>query len=86
LFVIIKAGTIFPNTAKKYSDFEDWTCKGFGLNPDQVSIIAVQNNHKLPDPKECTAVRSKTSSGARCSADMAFFMVEKYLDLNRRLK
>ena len=55
-FILIKAGSTYPNIARKYGDFEDWTCKGLGVDPKLLSIIEIQNDHKLPDPKKCSGV------------------------------
>jgi len=53
---IIKAGTTFPETAKKYGDFEDWTLKGLGLDPGHVSIVHAQQGEHLPLVHECSGV------------------------------
>ena len=54
--VVIKAGTTFPNTARKYGDFEDWTCKGLGVALDQVCLVDAQRGDCLPSVRECGGV------------------------------
>jgi len=47
--LIIKAGTTFPNSARQYGDFEDWTIRGLGVPVDQVRVVDVYNNEPLPE-------------------------------------
>jgi GMP synthase (glutamine-hydrolysing) len=54
--IIIKAGTTFPNTARKFGDFENWTRHGLGLAVDQVHIIDAVTAVELPSPTTCTGV------------------------------
>lgn len=54
--VVVKAGTTFPNTAQKYGDFEDWTCKGLGVALDQVCLVDAQRDDCLPSVRECSGV------------------------------
>ena len=53
---VIKAGTTFPNTARKYGDFEDWTCEGLGVDPNQVCLVDAQHDDCLPSAQECSGV------------------------------
>lgn len=55
-FIIIKAGTTFPNTAKQYGDFEDWTRNGLGLEAEQVSIVNATRAQNLPSSRDCSGV------------------------------
>ncbi len=55
-FVVIKAGTTFPNIARKYGDFEDWVCQGVGIAPDQLSLFDAIRGDSLPSAKECSGV------------------------------
>ena len=55
-FIVIKAGTTFPNTARKYGDFEDWTRQGLGLAPDQICVIDAIRGDGLPPAEACDGV------------------------------
>jgi GMP synthase (glutamine-hydrolysing) len=55
-FIIIKAGTTFPNTARQYGDFDEWTRLGLGLSPDQVDVFDVMGSEVLPSAKDCEGV------------------------------
>lgn len=60
---IIKAGSTFSETAERYGDFDVMTCRGLGLEPDDVQIIDVVHGDTLPDPKSCHGV---VITGAHC--------------------
>jgi GMP synthase (glutamine-hydrolysing) len=53
---IVKTGTTFPDTAKRYGDFDDWTIKGIEQKDNEVSVIDIQNGTPLPSAKECSGV------------------------------
>jgi GMP synthase (glutamine-hydrolysing) len=55
-FIIIKAGTTFPKTAKQYGDFEDWTLNGLGMTAEQVSVVDAVCEKQLPPSKDCSGV------------------------------
>jgi GMP synthase (glutamine-hydrolysing) len=55
-FIIIKAGTTFPDTAQEFGDFEDWTLNGLGMSADQVRIIDAVKECQLPLAATCAGV------------------------------
>lgn len=55
-FVVIKAGSAFPNTVRSYGDFEDWTCRGLGLARENVRIVDAIRGDSLPPAPTCDGV------------------------------
>lgn len=55
-FWIIKAGSTFADTARRYGDFEQWTRESLGLAREEVSVWDATSNRPLPDPSRCLAV------------------------------
>lgn len=55
-FVVVKAGTTFPNTARQYGDCEDWTCRGLGMARDRVRVIDALRIASLPAAETCAGV------------------------------
>jgi GMP synthase (glutamine-hydrolysing) len=53
---IIKTGTTFPDTARQYGDFDNWTIKGLGNKNNKVEIVDVLNNAQLPSAEDCSGV------------------------------
>jgi GMP synthase (glutamine-hydrolysing) len=51
---IIKAGKTFENIISEYGDFEDWILKY--IDYENVKIIDIQNNEKLPSLSDCLGV------------------------------
>jgi GMP synthase (glutamine-hydrolysing) len=53
---IIKAGSTFDQTVKKFGDFEHMILRGLGISSDQVHIIDARSGKTLPKPQNCLAV------------------------------
>ena len=80
-FFVIKTGTTFPNTARKYGDFEDWTCAGLCVAPNQVCLVDAQRDDCLPSAQECSGVvvsgsHSMVTDGLAWSYRLAEWIVE----------
>ncbi len=60
---IIKAGSTFAETARKYGDFEEMTLRGLGLERALVSVTAACRNEELPSPDNCSGA---VITGAHC--------------------
>jgi GMP synthase (glutamine-hydrolysing) len=60
---IIKAGSTFPETAKRYGDFEEMTCRRLGLERDKTGIVNAVQGEELPAPEACHGV---VITGAHC--------------------
>ena len=60
---IIKAGSTFSETAGKYGDFDEMTCRGLGIEPGDIQVVNAFQGEKLPDPKNCCGV---VITGAHC--------------------
>ncbi len=80
-FFVIKAGTTFPNTARKYGDFEDWTRQGLGIALNQVSVIDAIRDACLPAVKDCKGVavtgsHSMVTDGADWSEHLIEWIAE----------
>lgn len=53
---IVKASSTFIDTAGKYGDFEEMTCRGLGIPRSAVRIINAPQGDPLPDPGACRGV------------------------------
>jgi GMP synthase (glutamine-hydrolysing) len=60
---IIKAGSTFTDTAKRYGDFDEMTCRGLGLERDKIGIVNAAQGEELPAPEACHGV---VITGAHC--------------------
>jgi GMP synthase (glutamine-hydrolysing) len=60
---IIKAGSTFSQTARKYGDFEDMTRRGTGLQRELVSVVDATGAGQLPAADSCGGV---IVTGAHC--------------------
>ena len=54
--LIIKAGTTFPETVRRFGDFEDWTRTGTGLSDKEAVVAAVFDGDPLPGDKSFSGV------------------------------
>ena len=61
--LIIKAGSTFPETSRKYGDFEDMIRSGTGLRRELVDVVDATACRRLPAPDSCCGV---IVSGAHC--------------------
>lgn len=50
---IIKAGSTFESTAKKFGDFEDMTVRGLGMDLELIDIVHAYRGEPLPSPGSC---------------------------------
>ncbi len=55
-FVILKAGTTFPDIAAQLGDFDDWLLAGLGLPDERIEIREVWRDAELPEPEDCAGV------------------------------
>ncbi|WP_461204297.1 glutamine amidotransferase [Clostridium sp. DL1XJH146] len=55
-FVILKTGSTYPNIKDEFGDFEDMIKKGMRIDDEQIELVDVRGNDKLPDYKDCTGV------------------------------
>lgn len=53
---IIKAGTTFPETLKRYGDFDLWTTRVLNLPVSQIEVVDAQSMAPLPPAEECAGV------------------------------
>lgn len=53
---IIKAGTTFPSTAKRFGDFDRWTLAGLGAHSVDVRVVDVEHGAALPPATKCAGV------------------------------
>ncbi|MEW6667439.1 MAG: hypothetical protein AB1512_19715 [Thermodesulfobacteriota bacterium] len=53
---IIKTGTTFPDTARRWGDFDSWTLNGLGLNHGDARVVDVTRGDALPDVEACNGV------------------------------
>lgn len=53
---IIKAGTTFPQTARRYADFDQWTREALCTDPLEVRTFDVESDRLLPAPEACGGV------------------------------
>jgi GMP synthase (glutamine-hydrolysing) len=53
---IIKAGTTFPETKKRFGDFDQWTAETLGPVDIKICIIDAENGAALPKVKDCAGV------------------------------
>jgi GMP synthase (glutamine-hydrolysing) len=60
---IIKAGSTFAETAKKFGDFEEMTLRGTGLGPEVVATVDAVRSGQLPPPERCFGA---IITGAHC--------------------
>jgi len=61
--LIIKAGSTFTETARKYGDFEDMTRRGSGLQRELVEVVDAVHSGQLPAPDNCCGA---IITGAHC--------------------
>ena len=61
--LIIKAGSTFTETARKYGDFEDMTRRGSGLKQELVEVVDAVRSGQLPAPDNCCGA---IITGAHC--------------------
>lgn len=61
--LIIKAGSTFTETARKYGDFEDMIRRGTGLQPGRVEVVDALRSGRLPAPSSCCGA---IITGAHC--------------------
>jgi GMP synthase (glutamine-hydrolysing) len=60
---IIKAGSTFADTAAKYGDFDEMTCRGLGLARNVLHVVNAPQDGPLPSPELCHGV---VITGAHC--------------------
>ena len=60
---IIKAGSTFPETARKYGDFEEMTLRVLRVDRNNVAIVNTPEGDDLPAPANCGGV---VITGAHC--------------------
>ncbi|MCX4190644.1 glutamine amidotransferase [Methylophaga sp. OBS3] len=53
---IIKVGTTFPETAKQYGDFDNWTATALGQGEIEIETIDAEHGATLPLVSECAGV------------------------------
>lgn len=53
---IIKTGTTFPSTEKKFGDFDRWTAIGLGSVDVKVAIVDAEHGDSLPPEDKCAGV------------------------------
>ncbi|PKN28849.1 MAG: GMP synthase [Deltaproteobacteria bacterium HGW-Deltaproteobacteria-21] len=53
---IIKSGTTFAGTARRWGDFDSWTLNGLQLSRGEVDIVDVEGDGRLPDIEDCRGV------------------------------
>ena len=53
---IIKAGTTFPDTARRHGDFEQWTLDSLGWDRHGAAIWDARLGQPLPAPSQCAGV------------------------------
>ena len=61
--LIIKAGSTFTATARKYGDFEDMIRRGSGLKRECVEVVDAVRSRQLPAPDSCCGA---IITGAHC--------------------
>ncbi len=61
--IIVKTGSTFVDTAERYGDFDEMTCRGLGIDPATVRVVNADQGERLPDPKACYGV---VITGAHC--------------------
>jgi GMP synthase (glutamine-hydrolysing) len=61
--LIIKAGSTFTETARKYGDFEEMTLRGSGLKREFVDVVDAVRSVQLPAPDSCCGA---VITGAHC--------------------
>ena len=59
--VIVKTGRTYDELARRRGDFEDWTSRGLGMAPRDLSIVDVEDGLSLP-PREDVAGAVVTDS------------------------
>jgi len=60
---IIKAGSSFTETAERYGDFDELTCRGLDIKAGDVQVVNAFQGERLPAPKACHGV---VITGAHC--------------------
>ncbi len=53
---IIKVGTTFPDTAKRFGDFDTWTAAALGPVAAEIRVIDVEHGAPLPLAVDCAGV------------------------------
>jgi len=53
---IIKIGTTFPNTEKRFRDFDQWTANAFGSVDIELGIVDAEHGASFPKEEECAGV------------------------------
>jgi GMP synthase (glutamine-hydrolysing) len=61
--IVVKTGSTFVDTAERYGDFDEMTCRGLSIDPADVQVVDVVQGEALPDPKLCHGV---VITGAHC--------------------
>ena len=54
--IIVKAGSTFADTAERYGDFDEMTCRWLGIDPADVQVVNADQGERLPDPNACHGV------------------------------
>jgi len=60
---IIKTGSTFSETAARYGDFDELTCRGLGIKADDLQVVNAFQDESLPAPETCHGV---VITGAHC--------------------
>jgi GMP synthase (glutamine-hydrolysing) len=61
--VIIKTGSTYAVTARRYGDFEEMTRRGLGIDSGLVQLVNAPGGDPLPEPMSCAGV---VITGAHC--------------------
>lgn len=55
-FILLKAGSTFPDVAARLGDFDRWLLPGLGLPEDRVEVLEIWRDAPLPEPETCAGV------------------------------
>lgn len=55
-FILLKAGSTFPDIAARLGDFDNWLLAGLGLPGERVDIREIWRDAPLPEPEACAGV------------------------------
>lgn len=55
-FILLKAGSTFPDVVARLGDFHDWLLPGLGLPADRIEILEIWRGAALPEPEDCAGV------------------------------
>ncbi len=53
---IIKAGTTFPETARQFGDFDQWTASALGMPESNIAVVNAERGDALPLANDCAGV------------------------------